>query len=229
MEVIRSQTKLCPFCAETIQVQAIKCRFCGEFLNTDRAKAIEAGSQPNAYSSEDEETDDNLLFEGSPSLWAMAGATIKGLFVFVVAWLLAAYPLENLLWFELSENQALTIGNYRLTVAIGLAVLVLLILLLKMLRLKMTYYEVSADRIEYSRGIFDRQVDNLDMFRVIDLKLRRSLLDCILGIGTVSLITTDKTDPQFTFEKMRGPRSLYDIIKKASLDADQQRGVIHLE
>jgi hypothetical protein len=67
------------------------------------------------------------------------------------------------------------------------------------------------------------------MFRVIDLRMRRSLLDCIFGIGTVTLITTDKTDPNFTFQKIKRPRRLYDIIKKASLEADKRRGVVHLE
>jgi hypothetical protein len=67
------------------------------------------------------------------------------------------------------------------------------------------------------------------MFRVIDLRLRRSLFDCIVGIGTVGLITTDKTDPQFTFQKIKKPNKLYDIIKKASLEADRQNSVIHLE
>ena len=93
----------------------------------------------------------------------------------------------------------------------------------------MIYYEVTAERIEWSRGIFDRRVDNLDMFRVIDLKLRRSILDCMLGIGTVGLITTDKTDPKFTFEKVKSCRKLYDVIKRASLEADQGQRVVHLE
>ena len=93
----------------------------------------------------------------------------------------------------------------------------------------MICYEITPERIEWSRGVLDRRVDNLDMFRVIDLKLRRSLLDCILGIGTISLITTDKTDPEFDFEKIRHCHRLYDIIKRSSLEADRQSGVIHLE
>jgi len=59
--------------------------------------------------------------------------------------------------------------------------------------------------------------------------MRRSIFDCIFGIGTVGLITTDKTDPKFDFEKIANPRKLYDIIKKASLDADRQNRVVHLE
>lgn len=102
-------------------------------------------------------------------------------------------------------------------------------LLVKLLKLKMTRYEVTRERIEWGRGIFDRRVGNLDMFQVIDLKMRRTVFDCILGVGTVGLITTDKTDPEFVFEKIRSPRGLYDIIKRASLEADRRSGVVHLE
>ena len=227
------ETKQCPFCAEIIQARAIKCRFCGEYLNTNRAKAVEAGSEADSQSPEEEKVPDNILFEGRPSLWGMVGTGIKGLFFLGVATLLLTWPLENVmndLWnLELTDNQALAFGEYRVIAGLGLAVLVVLILLLKMVKLKMTRYEVSVERIEWSRGIFDRRVDNLDMFRVIDLRLRRSLLDCIFGIGTVGLITTDKTDPEFTFEKIRNSRKLYDAIKKASLDADRRNRVLHLE
>jgi len=130
---------------------------------------------------------------------------------------------------ELTESQSLTVGGYRLIAGLGLGLIVVLILVMKMVRLKMTRYEVSPDRIEWSRGILDRRVDNLDMFRVIDLKMHRSVFDVIFGIGTVGLITTDKSDPEFVFEKIRRPRELYDIIKKASLEADRQTGVVHLE
>lgn len=233
MTVVDLQTKACPFCAETIQAAAIKCRFCGEFLNSEKAKALAAETDPDSDSSEGEETDDSILFAGRPSLWGLAPAAIKSLPILVLAWLLTRLPIESfansMLGLKLTPNQAFAIGSYRVLAGIGVAVLVVLILMLKTLILKMIYYEVNADRIEWSRGILDRRVDNIDMFRVIDLKMRRSLLDCIFGIGTVALITTDKSDPEFVFEKMRYCRDLYDIIKKASLDADRKTGVVHLE
>ncbi|HUU18969.1 MAG TPA: PH domain-containing protein [Sedimentisphaerales bacterium] len=227
------QTKQCLFCAETIQARAIKCRFCGEFLNSDKAKALEADPEPDSQSSEDEETSDNVLFVARPSLWGMAPAMLKGLFFIVLAGLLVRLPLESfindLLGLGLTESQSWTVGGYRIIASFGLGLIVVFVLVMKVVRLKMTRYEVSPDRIEWSRGILDRRVDNIDMFRVIDLKMRRSVIDCIFGIGTVGLITTDKTDPKFEFEKIHRSRELYDIIKKASLEADRRTGVVHLE
>jgi len=233
MVVIDLQTKACPFCAETIQAAAVKCRFCGEFLNTEKARALEAGPDPDSESSGEEETDNSILFAGRPSLLGMAPAVVKASICIVIAGLLIKLPLEgyvnSLLSLKLTATQAFAIGRYRLIAGQALVVLVVLILLLKVLKLKMIYYEITADRIEWSRGILDRRVDNVDMFRVVDLKLRRSLLDCIFGVGRVALITTDKTDPEFVFEKVRDCRYLYDVIKKASLAADRKTGVVHLE
>lgn len=232
MEIVtleQSKTKQCPFCAETIQAGAIKCRFCNEFLNTDRAKDVQVGSAANADSAKNQKSPDNILFRGRPSLWGLVGQAIRALFFLVVAAFLLVYPLEKLSWFALTGKQALVFAGYREMAAIALAVLIVLGLLISAVKLKMIYYEVTAERIEWGRGTLDRRVDNLDMFRVIDLRMRRSLLDCIFGIGTVTLITTDKTDPNFTFQGIKRPRRLYDIIKKASLEADRRSGIVHLE
>lgn len=233
MTVIDLQTKQCIFCAETIQAQAVKCRFCDEFLNSKKARDLEKELELSPTSSEEETIDENILYAGNPSLLGLAPAMVKGMFFLVAAYLLIKLPLEimaeNLLNLNLTDNQALAFGQYRVLAGFGLATIVVLILVIKIVKLKMTYYEVTTDRVEWERGIFDRKVDNLDMFRVIDLNMRRTVFDVIFGIGTVGLITTDKTDPEFVFEKIRRPRDLYDIIKKASLEADKQNRVIHME
>lgn len=233
MVAVDMNTKSCPFCAETIQVAAVKCRFCGEFLNTEKAKALQAKKDADSKSSEDEESNDGILFADKPSLFGLAPAAIKALVVIAIAWFLTKLPLEtyanNLLGLKLTANQAFAIGRYRVIAGFGLAAIAMLILFFKALKLKMIFYEVTADRIEWSRGILDRKVDNIDMFRVVDLKMRRNLLDCVFGIGTVVLTTSDKSDPEFVFEKVRDCRDLYDAIKKASLESDHKGNVVHIE
>ena len=239
MVFVDLETKPCIFCAEIIQARAVKCRFCGEFLNSPKAKALQAEAEARANrdteapEEEETETDDRVLFSGRPSLWGMASQMVKCLLVLVLAGCLVKLPLEEMLnkspELKLTANEAAAISQYRVLAGLVIAALIVLRLLIAILKLKMVYYEVSSDRIEWSRGILDRRVDNIDMFRVVDLKMRRSLFDCIFGVGTVALITTDKTDPQFVFEKVRGCRDLYDIIKKASLEADRKTGVVHLE
>jgi len=227
--------KPCPFCAETIQLRAVKCRFCNEFLNTPKAKALAKDSEAD-FDDEYDELEDGKLFAGRPSLFGMVGTMLKAGIFFAIAVILLEYPAQN--WirsamessgYALSDAQYYAIIDYKKTFAAGLMALVAMILLYKFVKLKMTYYEVTSERIEWSRGILDRRVDNIDMFRVVDLRLRKSLLDLLFGIGTVVLITTDKSDPEFAFQKVRHCRELYDVIKNASLEADRKNSVVHLE
>lgn len=234
MVLMDLKTKPCIFCAETIQAAAVKCRYCGEFLNSEKAKALQAKAQanPDANPAEEQE-EDGILFAGRPSLLGLTGDFFKGLLVMALAWGVIRFPLvqwvNEPLQLKLTVNQLYVAAHYRVLFGYAIAGLVVLGLAIKVLKLKMIYYEVSHERIEWSRGILDRRVDNIDMFRVVDLKMRRSLLDCIFGVGTVALITSDKTDPEFVFEKIRNSRYLYDTIKKASLEADRKAGVVHLE
>jgi len=233
----QGRTKPCPFCAETIRYAAIKCRFCGEFLSGDRRQGdAKAGPDPKGEQSQQDSAENEkgaALWSGRPSVFALTGAFLKTACFTAVCWAAYHYPVTALVTYlpKVTVSVAILV---RIEAWLDLGALVLALgavfaLFWRILSLKSIRYEVTPDRIEWSRGIFDRRVDNIDMFRVIDLKLRRSLIDCLVGIGTVIIVTTDDSDPQFEFTHVRACRDLYGALKEAGLNADKRQSVVHLE
>ncbi|MCU0917613.1 MAG: PH domain-containing protein [Planctomycetes bacterium] len=250
----KHQTKSCPFCAETIRYGAIKCRFCGEFL--DGSRRLAQGAKPKAQDQEhrrddrdptentgasagesqpDGEGEDGtpVLWFGRPSLLALTGMFIKTGCFLAVCWAVYQYRVMALVQYlprtNVRPEQLVQIEGWLDAGVLALALLAAMTLAWKAIALKSTGYEVTPDRIEWSRGVFDRHVDNIDMFRVVDLKLRQSLLECLLGIGTVIALTSDESDPEFEFTKVSRCRHLYEALKEAGLNADKRRNVIHVE
>lgn len=214
METIDAQRKKCPFCGEKILVEAIKCRFCGEFLNkaqNGQAALADPGEIPNPMYSAAVDTETH--FEGSPSLAALAGSFVITAIALGVAVAVGVH-LKN---------------DYGWQMGLAVGAIALLWLLVRIIILKSTFYRVTSDRIELEEGVFNKDTNNVDLHRIVDLSLRRSLWDRIVGIGTIELITTDATQPRCAICKIRGAQRLYDILKKATLTADRRRGVIHVE
>ncbi len=236
------KTKRCIYCGEEILADAVKCRYCKEFLTDDDSLPVSHHavnrlekrdqSQPRSFPPDGPQTPSVLAgvtMRVVPSLLGTAGVLFAAA-VFMVIAVLLMLPFEKYLPEKILAQQAVGVIVQGAHLAgFAIAVVVILRVVYKILHLKSIRYDLSSDRIEWSRGIFNRKVDNIDMFRVIDIKLHRSLLDCLLGIGSVTLFTKDETSPVFEFEKIGRPKMVYDMIKNTSLAADRKQGVVHFE
>ena len=62
--------------------------------------------------------------------------------------------------------------------------------------LSFTRYALSEDRLFLKRGFLNVHQDEIVLYRVRDLRVSQTLWQRVFGVGTVTVISTDKSIPE---------------------------------
>jgi len=65
----------------------------------------------------------------------------------------------------------------------------------KWLETRNTTYTLSDQRLKFTRGIFTKTTEDLELYRVRDTKFVQTLFERLVGLGRIELYTTDETSP----------------------------------
>ena len=106
------------------------------------------------------------------------------------------------------------VGEWGLSVAIA-AALVVLTLVIGYLRRVSTKYLITNQRLRISRGIVRRHVQETRLERVQNVNYQQSVLDRMLGVGTVDFDTAGTDDSEFRFEWVDGPEKVVRAVDHA--------------
>jgi len=69
----------------------------------------------------------------------------------------------------------------------------LVVILVKWIENLAATFEVTEDRLIVRRGIFIKSMDEIELYRVKDIRLDFSLINQWAGIGTVTIVSSDET------------------------------------
>ena len=77
-----------------------------------------------------------------------------------------------------------------------------------------TRYRLSEDRIFRETGLLNLKEEEVLLYRVRDLELKRSLFQRIFGVGTVCVHSSDKTTPHLDLLNIKNPREIKELLHR---------------
>ena len=75
-----------------------------------------------------------------------------------------------------------------------------------------TKYEIKNERLYQETGLFNTHYDELLLYRITDLCLKRSLAQKIFGTGTIVLSTKADSDKEVLLKNVKNPKEVKDLI-----------------
>ena len=82
------------------------------------------------------------------------------------------------------------------------------------LPLSFTRYSLSEDRLFISEGFLNIKDDEVLLYRVRDIDTRRSLWQRLFGVGTIIVVSSDKTMPNLVLQNVKDPVFVKELIHK---------------
>jgi len=219
----------CQDCGRDVAADAAFCPYCGKKISTAPAApaasaapitdpahpavAAEKLSQdPSRFGSEAPQEEE--LWQGGFSPKAMYGrmlllalVTATGIFGVAVFW-------NNLVGW--------------LSVALGITILWAALGLSIVSRRMAVHYRLTRYRLFHQHGIVSRVTDRIETIDIDDVSVKQTLLERALDIGTILIVSSDRTVPQLRMEGIDHVNHVADLVDNTRRAERQRRG-LHLE
>ena len=153
-----------------------------------------------------------IYFEGSPALRGSLGT-------FIFNGVLSAGILAGAVFLHAKGAWIIPVG-----ILISLILMICPVILTRSIR-----YRVSSYRIDYERGVLSKSIDTLELWHVEDINYHQTLMDRILGVGTITVISHDATTPYLPLRSLPAPRPIFEALKQRIITVKRQRGVIKVD
>lgn len=144
-------------------------------------------------------------------VWSGTSSQILNFGVFLLGGLIFALLMFLLImyWKQLSE-----MGTMALIPVFFILLSPLAYILAKVLLIKAVKYEITSERIRITTGIFSKQTNVMELYRVKDYSLKEPFFYRLFHMGNIVILTSDHSTPQIIMRAIPGAKKLMDEIRK---------------
>ena len=86
-------------------------------------------------------------------------------------------------------------------------------------------YTITSERLKIITGLLSQRVENFELIRIQDIDLKQNVSERMMGIGDVTIRGADKSDPEIVIRNVKDPEKVYEIMRRAWLDARKRYGL----
>jgi hypothetical protein len=87
------------------------------------------------------------------------------------------------------------------------------------------HYTLTSERIKITRGLIGRQVENFELVRMQDIDYKQNLGERVVNIGDITIKGQDASNPEIILRNIAKPEDVYEILRKAWLEARKRHGL----
>lgn len=78
--------------------------------------------------------------------------------------------------------------------------------------LTFTRYAMSKDRLFFSVGFLSVRDEEVLLYRIRDISIRRTLWQRMIGVGSINVVSADKSTPQLTLKNVKHPLDVKELL-----------------
>jgi len=145
------------------------------------------------------------------TVWSGTSSQLVNVGVFLLCGFVFALLLVLLImfWTPIAE-----MGTIVMALALVILLSPLAYALTKVLLIKAIKYEISSERIKITTGIFSKQTNALELYRVKDYTLKEPFFYRLFHLGNIIILTSDHSTPQIVMRAIPHAKQLMDDLRK---------------
>jgi hypothetical protein len=92
-----------------------------------------------------------------------------------------------------------------------------------------TRYELTTQRLRIFRGVLGNQIDEIELIRVKDTRVKQHAGERMLNVGDISILSADASTPEFVLQNVSKPVEVRELIRKTIMNEKARRGLYYRE